>query len=810
MNIFKAISKVPGMTALSMLFGSLAFVPVPQVYAQGSMLEEIVVTSRRYEESLEDAPLAINVMDSGFLVNQRIEKADDIFEMTPGATYESFSKQQPVATMRGVIAPTPGNSSSEASIQTVVDNVVITKDFMKSPALFDLSRVEVLRGPQGTSFGRNASVGLIHFVTNKPVQETEGGINVTVGVDEKYQVDGFYNMPFSDTLAGRIAFNWDDHDGDTESRTTGEGLDGEGNTTVRGSLMWEPTDNFSAYLKLEAAFDDDEAPVRHGVNCTGGLVHPTLTSNLAFVSGQDTGGGPYAISYFDDCDDPFTQDRSATPGVEGDEFDVEREIYTVVAELVWDLGNDLTVTSITGYMKANSDSLMDLIGTLNDVSYQETQNEGDSFSQEIRIDNQGAGNRLSWLAGLYYMTDEEDRFEENKFQPNNARIPPVAMCGGPGCNFVPTYIATISNNVTDSISVFGEITYDLNDRLALTSGGRWVKDEKDYTYGVRASGVNRQIGGVPGVGPGIDGVAQICPANNMGPPSVCGSRANPLGFSGEKVSDDWSDYISKVSLSYEMNDNLNFYALYSEGFKSGTFQPDARSRAEVNVVVAPETSTNYEVGVKGATDTLRYSIVGFFLKNKNTQTINLVPVAGGFTGLISNVGAVETSGIEVEATWLATDSFLLGGTAALLDSELKNTPDPTGLIDPNTGAILDISGHRPAGAPEWTATIFGEYDFALANGSSLTLRADWRGRSDVYNQTSERLTNLRLRPEISDVGVRLTWTSPSENFRISAWGDHLREDYDIENFGPPSPCCNSFSAGFRGKRVYGVSANYNF
>lgn len=142
-----------------------------QTGAQDGSLEEIVVTSRRYEESIEDAPVSVNVMSEDYIKANRITRADDLMEVSPGTTWESFSKMQPVASMRGVIAPTPGNASSEASIQTVSDKVVITKDSMKYPTLYDMERIEVMRGPQGTAFGRNASVGLIHFVSNRPAQD---------------------------------------------------------------------------------------------------------------------------------------------------------------------------------------------------------------------------------------------------------------------------------------------------------------------------------------------------------------------------------------------------------------------------------------------------------------------------------------------------------------------------------------------------------------------------------------------------------------------------------------------------------------
>ena len=769
------------------------------------VLEEIIVTSRRYEESLQDAPVAVSVMTADYMIANRITKADDLMEVTPGATWESFSKMQPVASIRGIIAPTPGNASSEASIQTVNDNVVITKDSMKYPTLYDMARVEVMRGPQGTAFGRNASVGLIHFVSNRPGQDKSGGrITGTYGTDDLVEVDGFITGSFSDTVAARLAFNYDYQDGEMESMSTGEGLDGDSNTAVRASLLFEPSDTFSAYVKLEFSADRDEAPVRHG------YFQPTSQwncSNRAYVYARgetdpgwpDTANPPpfpagqYNVTHFDDCSDPFRTEISAEDS--DVDFHTDRDILTFAAELVWDLRNDLTVTSITGYLDGDTDSLMDLVGTLNDVAWQQVTNDATSFSTELRLDNVASDSSIRWLAGLYYMTDEEDRFEQNIFQPRNARPAPV---------WVETHMGTIANNVTDSYSVFGEINFDIGDKGTLTYGGRYVKDDKSYLYGVRAWGTNRQIEGVPGVGPDVDGVAQVCPIT--GPPNpTCGSEANPLGFTDHPVSDSWDDYISKLSYSYAINDNLNIYGLYSEGFKSGTFQPDARNKASADVVVEPETSTNFEIGLKGAGDRYRYAVTAFFMDVEDVQTINLVPVGAGFTGLISNVGSVESMGLEVEGTFLISDNFLLSGTLALIDAEMKDTLDPT-------GNGVDISGQRPPGAPEWTYTLFGEYTVYMGNGSTLQLRADVRSRSDVFNQTSNRDFDppLRLRPEVTNFGARITWMSSSGNLSISGWGKNLNEDVDIENFGPPSPCCSSFSAGFRGKTSYGITGSMNF
>jgi iron complex outermembrane receptor protein len=779
------LTRLAGASTLFALGGALFLLLTGSASAQGAddevTLEEIVVTSRRYEESITDAPVAVSVMSQDFINDNRIDRQDDIFTYTPGATWESFSKMQPVASLRGIIAPTPGNASSESSIQTVIDNVVVTKDFMKSPALFDLNRVEIMRGPQGTAFGRNASVGLLHFVTNRPTQAPSAHVTGTVGSDERYEISGHFNRAITDTTAFRIAFNHDQEDGQTESKSTGEGLDGEQNTTIRASLMLEPSDNFSAYFKLEYSEDRDEAPVRHGFLQPDGQGCTTPYVNSP----------PYQVTTFDDCNNQFRTDISVEDA--NTNFHTDRDITTFAAELVWDFSNDLTGSWITGYMDGKTDNLADIIGTLNDVNWQFVSNDGNMLSTEFRLDNVAADSKVQWLAGVYLLQDEETRVEELRFQQRGARPFP----------FVPTTRQTGGTNQTDSYSAFAEVSFDIGERSTITYGGRYVNDDKEYTTRAIGWGFGGQLAGLPGVGPDtVDGVVPVC--RNPGPPT-CGSEAAPLSMTELTQNKSWSDYISKLSWDFAINDTTNMYVLYSEGFKSGTFQPDALNQAQASVTVDPETSTNYEIGLKGSTDRVQYSVATFYMEVKDVQTINLVPAGSAFVGLISNVGSVETLGIEADITWLATDNLLLRANFARFSSEMRDTLDPTGSGE-------DLSGMRPAGAPEWTYNLIGEYTWNLAAGSSLRFRLDFRGRSDVFNQTSARFTFPleRLRPEIQDFGANIMWVSSNADWNISLWGRNLAEDWDISNFGPPSPAISSFAAGFRGKTEYGLTVRKSF
>lgn len=832
-----AASLLPIVTGV---IGLTGIATATQAQQSAGVLEEIVITSRRYEESINDAPVAVNVLSQSFIEKNRIDRADDIFNYTPGATYESFSKLQPTASLRGLNAPTPGNASSESSIQTVVDSVVVTKDFMKSTPIFDLARVEVLRGPQGTAFGRNASAGLLHFVTNRPeLDETSGSISATLGSDERREIDGYFNAPLGDNAAFRVSFSHEEEDGQTDGFIFNEstnqiegigGIDGEQATAIRVQLALEPSDNFSANFKAEYSEDRDESPIRELCDPQAGIGSFGLLD-----------GGVLQETITNACDTPFEAFISERddPDFEGlndpADFGLDRDILTLTAEFSWALDNGLNITSVTGYMDGESENLSDILGTPQDVTWQGVTNDGDSLSTELRIDNTSSDSSVKWLAGVYLLEDEETRVETLIFAPRDQRAPSP---------FVPTSRVTGGTNETSSWSVFGEVTFDLSDRASLTYGGRYLTDDKDYITRASGTGTNLQLVGLPGVG------GDVLDANGVLVPAQC-----PLGGPNgtcDVVLDDfaqsesWNEYISKLSIDYALTDTMNGYVLYSEGFKSGAFQPDALNVEQASLVTQPEESTNYEIGLKGESGAYRYAITLFNIELEDVQTVNIVPVGdqGAFAGITSNIGEITTKGIEFDGAYAVTDNLTISGGFALMDSELGgNTPDPTGILDPDTivdiggqlfGETLILDGQRPGGAPEWTVNVAIDYIIALPGGSSIALRTDFRGRDDVWFQTRDRFsrdgtalllgddsgatfsiagddTGAALRPNITDVGAQATWTNADETLSATLWGKNLREDVDISNIGPFSGGGISDNpVGFRGKREFGLTVDYDF
>jgi iron complex outermembrane receptor protein len=261
------------------------------------------------------------------------------------------------------------------------------------------------------------------------------------------------------------------------------------------------------------------------------------------------------------------------------------------------------------------------------------------------------------------------------------------------------------------------------------------------------------------------------------------------------LSSGWDNFSPKVTVSFAMTDNMNIYALYSEGFKSGGFQHDARNLQSLHEsIVLPETVQNYEVGLKGSYDRFRFAVTAFQMEQTDAQNSVLVPLpSGSYVTDIRNYGGIEMTGFELEGTWLATDNFLLGGNAAFYDGELGPESYTGATWDPICQCVVgvDVSG-LPTGLSD-TYVLYGEYTFDMSGGSAIQLRADIQHRSKVYPPavrfSVETLDGTGLafeRPAIDNIGLNIAWTSADQKTQVSVWGQNLLDEFDWGGWGPAS------------------------
>jgi len=322
-----------------------------------------------------------------------------------------------------------------------------------------------------------------------------------------------------------------------------------------------------------------------------------------------------------------------------------------------------------------------------------------------------------------------------------------------------------------------------------------------------------------------------------------------MGFE-DTVSSSWDNFSAKLSLSYALNDNNNLYALYSEGFKAGGFQQDARNSAHLlDNLVGQEEAENFELGWKGSYDRLRFAVTLFQMEIADAQVNNNVPAGPGSTGnvtLVKNSGGIENTGIEVEGAWAATEGLEIGGSIASYDPEFLEGSFQGGSFDPVTGLFTgeSLSGSVPAHAPELTYYIYGDYQWTLGNGGTCRLRADLNHTDQMWSQNgavnraglNATGTDFQyLRPEQDKIGMSITWTNAADNLSVSLWGRDMDDDPDYINTGPgigfifnkgaPHPNVNfppghddagdpvqvrQRPVGKTGRAQYGLSASFSF
>ena len=588
--------------------------------------------------------------------------------------------------------------------------------------------------------------------------------------------DGHLNGGLSDTVSVRVAANYKQYEGSLEDENTGESLEGAKGYGMRASVMFEPSDSFSAYVKAEHMIDRNDPSVRRHESCTV----PVLTTPR------------YIEEYTPPCD-PWKASVSSPP--RGGWYE-DRDMTMLTADLTWNVGNDLAITSLSGYQTGVHQTIMDVFATPEVIQDQSVENDASVLSTELRIDNQASGNAITWLAGIYALDQSEHRMEHNNGFPvrgNGAgRTTPL-----PSSDLIANGLSE-----TTSIGLFGEVSFDLGERWNITVGGRYTDETRDYQFSNECWG---RAGGCGGMGAEPSDLAAYpqydpdtnCSLNPNGDGS-CGSEANPMGIgvaAPETLSSGWDNFSPKVSASFAMTDNLNLYALYSEGFKSGGFQHDARNLQSLHEsIVLPETVSNIEIGLKGSYDRIRFALTAFQMEQTDAQNSVLVPLPGGsYATDIGNYGGIEMQGFELEATWLATDSFLIGGNAAVYDGELGPESYTGAEFDPDCSCIIgvDVSG-LPTGLSH-TFVLYGEYTFEMGGGSTLQLRADLQNRSTVeppavrYNVMELDGTGKAFeRPTINNVGANITWTSSNGGTAVSLWGQNLLDEFDWGGWGPAS------------------------
>ena len=621
----------------------------------GVVLEEITVTAERREQSLQDVPIAVTAFSGDMVKEGGITGIGDIALQTPNFTMGSFNTAESQLFLRG-IGSTNDGPVSDPSVAVFIDDVYIGRPSGASTDLYDLERIEVLRGPQGTLYGRNAAGGAVNIFTKKPQHEFEAKAGVTVGDYSLVNLRGYINGSISDTVAAKLTANIRQRDGYAENVTTGQDLEDDDTTSLRGQLLFTPADTVDVLLGFDYTDIDNSGDNRFLTNFDIEPIFPPPLTSAQQAEIATFGNDPRKSSH--------------------DEIQrSEKTLWGLMARVEADLGW-ATLTSITAYRESESSWWQALVPLLADKDGglgifdvdDGADQEAEQVSQELRL--AGATDNLNWVAGLYY-------FDENVYKSER-----FVTYWGPTTGLDVLFNSgDVSFNMdgdTTSFAAFGQFTWDMTDAVALTLGARYTDDEKEQTS--RALSNEPQAGLVWGIPLGPSGA--------------------PYATSGKET---WDKVTTRVSLDWDVTDEHMIYATFSEGFKSGSFNSHTPSPLIAAAPLLPEFATNIEVGARTQwmDGRVRFNLTYFDLEYEDLQTWALVDFV-----LVADNAAAEVSGVETDFAVAFTENFSINGSFATLDgefteganagNELRKAPDQTWSISANfsvplqSGAGLDL------------------------------------------------------------------------------------------------------------------------
>jgi iron complex outermembrane receptor protein len=628
------------------------------VYGAGTMaentaLEEIVVTATKRAESLQDVPVAVTALTTNTIEAMGIVNTADLTRASASLTSgQGPTPNSAVFRVRG-IGTIVGSVGIEPSVAVVIDEVSQAQSGQALTNLVDIERIEVLRGPQSTLFGKNASAGLLNFITKSPTDEFEGFIETTITDDDEQKVSGVVSGPLTQGLGYRVAAYYRDYDGWAENLFTGEDINGAEQYGVRVKLAWQASDTLD-FLLIGHYYEDDN-------NCCS-LSHRELDPSASLLGlAPVTETNPRTLT---------SQGKKNTDP----EIDVkplsEAEDTGTSLHINWAIG-DFELTSISSYNNWENKTRSDLdfspypiledvpITTLPGGVVANAKNESDYITQELRLSSP-TGDRFDYLVGLYYADVDIDRQSERNFRPTE-------------------YIA---NTGTESMAAFGQLTWRLPDDTQLTLGGRYNYEEISVDFD------NRQTG---------------------------------ERYKSDDSEDRW---LGKLALQHFVDEDTMLYASAANGYKgqgydiSGSFN----QRTADNPVGA-EDSRSFEVGVKSTLldQRLQLNVVGFYTQYDDYQAQNSEVIDEEVVLVVTNVGQLETKGVEIDANFLVGRGLMFNSSIAWIDAVVEDYPDADcyrnqtvaqGCVPFEPGSdrfVQDLSGEPLNNSPDWKITVGARY-----------------------------------------------------------------------------------------------------
>jgi len=714
--------------------------------AASTVLAEIVVTAQKREQKLQDVPIAVSVVNGDQLEAAGGFNAESLVQLVPSLNVRKTNTQLNQALFLRGVGTINFAIAAQPSVAFVLDGVVLSSAGEAFGDMYDVERVEVLRGPQGTLFGKNASAGVVNVVSKKPGDEMGGYVDLAWYEADEMRIKAALDAPISDKLRTRTTVTWGNFDGYIKNVSTepaGGKLNGYDRWGIRSIWVANPSDNVELTFIGDYRKSDD--------NCCVEVIGPV-----------PAGANAAAVELLLDGSDYYKGDESRK---------VKQNLVMTSEEEAWGLSaqadvaiGDLTLTSITAYRTWDSTEIRegDWIDTpapypgntfaqLHDIGPQ-TQ---ETFSEELRIASPG-GQFLDYVAGVYYAkTDAERYFQRDTIVCRSTTLPADAT-GLTPCTTAASVFQSPSSNALfsadfENFAAFADGTFNLSDRTRIIAGLRWTKDDLSYlhTYNFNDSDVN-------GAGPGIR--------------SQAGGGVEVLKDSNS------SDEISgRAGLQFDFTDTLMGYASYARGYKGPAYNVFFNMGPSNTAVIDAETADSYELGVKSSLldGRMILNAAAFSAKYDNFQANNFLYLNGTLITTLTNAGKVSTEGVELDFLAKPSDAFSIGGGFAFTDAKVDKFFTPPG----ETPTIED--GSKLPLAPEFKASLNASYRIALASFDitpSLLYNYTDEQFSDLITKSRTDLLDIVRIPSYSTVDLSVAIADKDDKYRLTIVGRNLTDE----------------------------------
>lgn len=743
-----------------------------------TLVPEVIVTAQKREENLDTVPMSITAMSGEQLRRAGIRDVRDLIKVSPSFSYADSYVGSPIYTLRG-IGFSDISLGGRSTVSLYLDEAPIPFAIEGRGVILDLERLEILKGPQGTLFGQNATGGAINFIAAKPTKSFAAGFDASYGTFSASDLTGFISGPLADTLAVRLAVQTIRSEPWQRSYTKAAGTGADDVQNARLTVAWAPTDQLKVQVSLNGSDDQSDSQAGQLIG-----ISPALPAAAPFVPGL--------LSY------PMAPATARAADFNpGNDYGKNNRFRQLSARVDYTQSDALALTSITSVSQFDQDQFLDIDGTTLDNFSRSTKGKIKSFYEELRIDGI-LNSKTKYTAGVSYSTDDVGEFSQNNFIQSSQSLTFVGF----GLPILKGF-GDSNSQESKSSAIFANVDYSLNEQVNISGGLRYTASDNQF------EGCTSDPG--DGSSSAIFGTFWNSFRAQMGkplnPPIARGGclTANAVLTPGLVV-----DSLAETNVSWRLGaewtprERTLLYANVSKGYKAGGFPALGATSASQYLPATQESVVAYEAGFKATTGDRRLHIDGavFYYDYQDKQILGRVldPLFGPLLQMI-NVPESRVTGAELQASWFPIDGLSLTTGVSYIDSEILG-----GFVNYKPdGVLANLGGEAFPNTPKWQ--IVSDLDYRWAINENLNgFVGGLLTHQDKTNSQLGELPSLNVKA-YTLVDVRAGVESQNGNWRLSAWGRNVGDVY----YWTAANRNLDTTVRFTGRpATYGVNLSYRF